>query len=461
MDFRVILGNVLLGGAAGALGGFAGAMARNGSALVFTSQGVTFGLLFGLLFAHRAISPGSGLIWGLSVALLTWITLTAETPASSDMFQGARKTFPELVFALLCLGLPVGLALGIRSGRRHASESSFSWTRAVVVGGFAGLFASLIFSRWMYLGDFFPLVASLELHSRSTSVALQFLVALVIGSTFGLLFQRDVRSLGSSMCWGLGYGIFWWFLGQLTILPLLGGSRLDWSAERASLLFGSLVGHILYGLILGVVYATVDRSWVRLMVESDPLNRVREGPGYRLLWGLQWGALAGLAGGLVSAPIMFATGVLPRATGPGGALSNVIGLTVHMLIGAVLGMSYGILFRDEAPNAGWGFLWGSVFGTMWWYLGPMTLLPLLLTGECDWSNDAASQLLPSLLGHVVYGGVTALAFYAVERRRTARLLTDPRIAAAVARRIRPVGTAAPALWFLALGLAVLLPILLG
>ena len=124
-------------------------------------------------------------------------------------------------------------------------------------------------------------------------------------------------------------------------------------------------------------------------------------------------------------------------------------------------MSYGLLFRDEAPTAGWGFLWGSLFGTIWWYLGPMTLLPLLLTGECDWSNDAASQLLPSLLGHLVYGGVTALAFFAFERRRMRRLLADPRIAAERARRVRPVGTAAPALWFWVVGLGVLLPILLG
>jgi thiol-disulfide isomerase/thioredoxin len=153
--------------------------------------------------------------------------------------------------------------------------------------GFAA--ASLIFSRWMYVGDFFPLVAGLELHARSMSVVLQFLMALLIGSTFGLLFQHDVRSFGSSMGWGLGYGIFWWFLGQLTILPILGGSRLDWSADRAGQLFGSLVGHTLYGLILGVVYATVDRLWVRLMVESDPLNRVCESSGYRLLWAFNGG----------------------------------------------------------------------------------------------------------------------------------------------------------------------------
>lgn len=462
MNFMFVLGNILIGLAVGALGGLAGASVLNGSAAPFALHGAMFGLLFGLLFAQRATSLGAGLMWGLSLAFLTWITVAAAAPASDNMFFGARAHFPELVFSLVCLALPVSLVLGVRVSRRSlAGERSFSWARAVTAGGFAGILASLIFSRWMYVGDFFPLVAGLELHARSTSVVLQFLMALLIGSTFGLLFQHDVRSFGSSMGWGLGYGIFWWFLGQLTILPLLGGSRLDWSADRAGQLFGSLVGHILYGLILGVVYATVDRLWVRLMVESDPLNRVREGPGYRLLWGLQWGAVAGLTGALVSAPLMFATGVLPRTAGPGTAFSSALGLAVHLLIGAVLGMSYGLLFRDEAPTAGWGFLWGSVFGTIWWYLGPMTLLPLLLTGECDWSNDAASQLLPSLLGHLVYGGVTAVAFFAFERRRMRRLLADPRIAAERARRVRPVGTAAPALWFWVVGLGVLLPILLG
>jgi len=314
----------------------------------------------------------------------------------------------------------------------------------------------------MYIGNFYPLLSGFgELKPEHATVIFHFAVALLIGATFGLLFQRDILSYGSSLGWGLGYAILWWFLGQLTVLPVLSGSRIDWSADRGSELFGSLVGHIIYGLILGVVYASLDRFWVRLFIQSDPLNREREGPGFRFFRSLRWGALAGLSGALISSPVMLATNFFPRVAGLGLGVSGRFGFFLYILIGALLGMSYGLLFRNESSNIGLGESWGWLFGMIWWYLGPMTLLPLILTGECDWTAEAASMLLPSLLGHLVYGAATAFAFLLLERRYTRRLVLDPKAAARELRRTRPVGTPAPALWLFALGLGVLLPILLG
>jgi hypothetical protein len=379
------------------------------------------------------------------------------------MLSGARERFPDLVAYLICLGMPLGLALGIRGGlRSRARKQEFRWARTVLVGGFSGVLGGLVFGRWMSEGDFFPLLAGLgEIESRTVIVTLHFGVALIIGSIFGLLFQRDIFGYGSSMGWGLGYAIFWWFLGPLTVLPLLAGMPLDWSAEQASELFGSLVGHILYGLILGATYATLDRIWVRLFIESDPLNREVEGPGLHFLRSLEWGALAGLMGGLVSSPLMLATGVLPKIAGLETGLSMFRGLLIHLLVSALVGVTFGLLFRNEASSLGLGIAWGWLFGMIWWYLGPMTLLPLILTGACDWRTSAASALLPSLPGHLIYGATTAFAFLLLERHYTRWLLLDPRLAARELRRIRPVGTPAPALWFFALGLGVLLPILLG
>jgi hypothetical protein len=458
----------------GLLAGFAGGLLGKAALGSWTPHDLLlaalFGLIFGLFFSKRATSPGAGLIWGIGSAFFLWIAIPAGLGPlfsgfgpSGSMLGDAQEHFPDLVAYIVCLGMPVGIVLGIRGAlRRKTVQPPFSWERAIVVGGFSGLLGGMIFGRWMSAGDFFPLLAGLGvIRSHDVTVALHFGIAILIGATFGLLFQRDVRGYGSSMGWGVGYGIFWWFFGPLTVLPLLARTGRDWSADQGTALFGSLVGHILYGLIVGVAYATVDRLWVRLFIQSDPLNREPEGPGLRLFRSLRWGAFAGLVGGLVSSPILIVTGVLSSVAGLDTHLSGFHGFLLHLLVSALIGMTYGLLFRHEASSLGLGVMWGWLFGLIWWYIGPMTLLPLLLTGECDWRASAASALLPSLTGHLIFGATTSLVFLVLERRYTRTLFSDPRVAARELRRIRPVGTPAPALWIFALGLGVLLPILLG
>jgi NADH:ubiquinone reductase (H+-translocating) len=77
----------------------------------------------------------------------------------------------------------------------------------------------------------------------------------------------------------------------MTIMPLWQGRSLDWSYQHGQELYGSLVGHIVYGLIVGVIYAAVDRLWFALFIESDPINRQREAPGSRSLRCIGWVAL--------------------------------------------------------------------------------------------------------------------------------------------------------------------------
>ncbi len=432
--------------------------------------GTTFGFFFWWGFGELADSPGAGLIWGLGFASLVWLLIPAGlipllrgTPRSAAMLMDARARFSELVAYVVLLGMPVGLTLGILGAtRRRSARRKFRWGRAIVVGGVAGTLSGLVFSRWMYEGGFYPLLGGFQqLGSHAEMVAAHSLVALVIGAAFGLLFQTDVRGLGSSMGWGLGFGMFWWFFGPLTVFPLWSGSGLDWSADQGTALFGSLVGHIIYGLILGVIYAAIDRVWLKLFVQSDPLNREPEGPGLHVLRSLGWGAFAGLAGGIVASPVLLATGTLSTVAGLGTRFLGFQGLVIHLMVSAVIGATYGLLFRNEGSSLSVGVPWGCLFGLIWWYLGPMTLLPIAITGETDWRSSAASALLPSLVGHLIYGAVTAAIFLLLERRHLRWLLLDPKTALREQKRMRPAGTPAPALWFFVLSLGLLLPILLG
>lgn len=456
--------DMLVGVGVGLVGGVVRSLCLHTSPSGGILIGIGFGVFFSLLLAKRATSPGAGLIWGLSSALLLWIlrpiglsSIVASVLHLGLTLSDARQRFPQLVGDLVCLGAPLGVLLGLRSGGRdEAGKAPFRWGRAVVAGGFAGILSGVIFGYWMFAGDFFPLLAGLgEIKSQSIAVFAQFAVALIIGASFGLFFQREVHGYGSCMGWGVGYTMFWWFACPLTLFPLLSHAPLNWSSDHASDLFGAFVGHTLYGLILGVTYATFDRVWVRLFIQSDPLNRRREGPGLHVLRSLQWGIVAGLIGGVVSSPVMLASYTFSHARGrEAGAF------LLHLFISTLIGMNFGILFRDEAADIGLEIGWGWLFGLMWWYAGPLTLLPLLATGEIDWRPAAASNLLPSLVGHLIYGASTAFVFLVIERRHAGGIRLPEMTASPAVNCARHI-TPAPALWVFVLGLGMLLPILLG
>ncbi|MFN8484285.1 MAG: hypothetical protein U0768_14705 [Anaerolineae bacterium] len=452
----------------GALGG--ALMMGLGLASILTGVvlGAVYGLVFALLARPRASSPGAGLLWGLGFALLLWLAgpaglfpLLGGMP-QMGMLDTARAHFPELVAYLLCLGLPLGIALGTWGTFQPAVDRvAFSWPRAIIVGGVAGVIGGWAFGKWMEQVNFYPLIAGIFNSSdRSLGVGLHFVIAIIIGASFGILFQRDVRHAGSSLGWGMAYGIFWWFLGPLTLLPLLTLHWPDWSYAHASDLFGSLVGHIIYGLLVGLIYALIDRLWVAFFHDSDPLNREAEGPGTRTLQTLGWGALAALAGGLVFSLVMVQVGFLPRVAALAHGSSPALGFIVHLAISALIGGTFGVLFHYEAPTAGAGIAWGLVYGLMWWFIGPLTLMPILLGGSFAWTMQAADLLLPSLIGHLLYGGVTAAVFMGLQLRHEAWLRLDPRLAAREARRFTPAGTPAPAVWLFLLALGVLLPVIL-
>jgi hypothetical protein len=82
------------------------------------------------------------------------------------------------------------------------------------------------------------------------------------------------------------------------VMPLWQGRSLDWSYQHGQELFGSLVGHVVYGLIVGVIFTPPLTDFGLLyLFESDPINRQPEAPGSRTVRSIGWGAVAGLVGG--------------------------------------------------------------------------------------------------------------------------------------------------------------------
>jgi uncharacterized membrane protein YagU involved in acid resistance len=71
-----------------------------------------------------------------------------------------------------------------------------------------------------------------------------------------VLFGRWATSVGPAVLIGLAYGVFWWVLGALTLMPARLGMDLFAFNTMA---WQSLIGHLIYGAILGAVFALLVR----------------------------------------------------------------------------------------------------------------------------------------------------------------------------------------------------------
>lgn len=131
---------------------------------------------------------------------------------------------------------------------------------------------------------------------------------------------------------------------------------------------------------------------------------------------LRCGVVAGLAGGLVFGAAMLELGMLPTVAGLVRAESALTGFLVHMTVAALIGVGFSLLVRHQHPGAGENLFWGMSYGTFWWFLGPLTLMPLLLGEGVSWQVEHARQDFASLLGHVLYGATVGLAFMFLQRR---------------------------------------------
>ena len=425
--------------------------------------GAASGAMFAASLGRRFLTPGSALVWALGAAFLLWVVFCAlaslaQHASAGAMLDVARVQFP-LLASLLVAAVALGLCIGTAAPLRALGGRRFSIARAACVGGFAGVVGGWAFGKWMEQAGFFPLVASLVgSHATRVGVNVHFAIAAFIGISFGMLFQRDVRGLGSSMCWGVAYGIAWWFVGALTLLPLLTRHTPDYTTAHAGALFGSFVGHVVYGAIVGALYALVDGIWIWLFERTDPLEREARGAGSVAAGSLARGAVASLAGGLLFSIVMVATGELTQVARLVGGTSPALGFVVHLVIASLIGATYGLLFHDEATDDASALGWGAAYGTIWWFLGALTLFPIFLGQPFVWTTVAAHAQLPSLVGHIAYGMALAIAFRALERRTRADRDVDERLLRRRSRRLRPQGTPAPATWLFIVGLTAIVSI---
>lgn len=126
----------------------------------------------------------------------------------------------------------------------------------------------------------------------------------------------------------------------------------------------------------------------------------------RNLW---LGALGGLAGGVPFGMMMAMMGMMPMI----GMLIRIenatVGFIVHMFISAVTGALYGHFAPAFSKTWGSAAIAGVVYGVIWWVLGALILMPLIL-GMTQMIFVIGQMQWLSLMGHIVFTVIMALVF---------------------------------------------------
>jgi|SRR6266540_2318489 len=144
----------------------------------------------------------------------------------------------------------------------------------LVAGVGAGLIAGIVFGMMMQMmnaptpdGGQMPMMAMVAKVVGSASLTVGWIYHLfnsaMIGAIFAWLFSSRAATVGNGLGWGAVYGIVWWILGGQILMPLALGMPPFASIMMAPMRMvavGSLIGHMMYGLILGGLFPVFART---------------------------------------------------------------------------------------------------------------------------------------------------------------------------------------------------------
>lgn len=141
----------------------------------------------------------------------------------------------------------------------HGTESeTCTPPQKFMTGAVSGLMGGVVFGIMMTILSMIGMVAAL-VSSKSDAVGwvLHLGISVFMGVIFAFLLQDKLKSIGSGLTAGIGYGIFWWVLGALVLMP----KKLHMPLfQLNTTTWESLMGHVVFGAILGSLVVLIPNK---------------------------------------------------------------------------------------------------------------------------------------------------------------------------------------------------------
>ena len=156
--------------------------------------------------------------------------------------------------------MKVVATMATTTGQQHdaAVSGTHTPTDGIVAGVAGGAAGGMVFGMMMQMMGRMPMVASL---AGSNSVAIgwatHLAISMVLGAGFGLLLGGRRLTIGTALASGGVYGMVWWVLGALILMPLRLGMPV---IHLDAMAWQSLMGHLMFGMVLGLVARALGRA---------------------------------------------------------------------------------------------------------------------------------------------------------------------------------------------------------
>src|SRR4051812_19330546 len=142
-------------------------------------------------------------------------------------------------------------------------EPGQSLARSTLYGAVSGVMGGILFGLLLTAtipGSMASMGAIIAIQNTAGGWVYHLFNSAVIGGIFGLVLGSLPRSALSSVVWGAVYGLAWWVLGGLILMPLMMGfaSRVLYLSSTSLI---GLAGHLIFGITAGTGYFLLKRKF--------------------------------------------------------------------------------------------------------------------------------------------------------------------------------------------------------
>lgn len=132
-------------------------------------------------------------------------------------------------------------------------------TRILWTGALAGIIGGIPFGIMMGMMGMMPMIGMLvRVENAFVGVLVHAAISAITGAIYGFFAVRFPLIWGVAALAGIVYGVIWWVLGALVLMPALLGmfqnifviGQMQWM---------SLMGHMIFGVVLGLSFLWLYR----------------------------------------------------------------------------------------------------------------------------------------------------------------------------------------------------------